>query len=425
MNPVLPLLNLSLISWVAWRVYQKQPLDRKFIYWPALSVKILAGIALGLLYFYHYRSGDTISYWQDGVTLANYFYGSPAAGLSFLSDETSVPVILNGLEQQTPRSLFFVKISGVLAIISGENYWMMATWLSVISFAAAWHLVIRVATLLPDLRKAAVIAVLFFPSVVFWSSGLIKESLGLASLYVLAAGGLGVIYRRRLSLTEVAWMVVALWFGWNLKYYWIGILVPVLVPLLVVQGIVALRPAWARFDWLVWVVLFAGFLIIATNLHPNFYASRFLEVIYHNNLDFTRLSDPPRLVQYLDLEDSPGSVLRNAPAALIAGLFRPFVWESFNGLSLAASLENLVLLVLVLQALPSLRRLPRSSSRVLMISMIVYVVLLVCFLALSTPNFGTLSRYRIGALPALVILCLNPFTALGRRLAQTKGLGEG
>ena len=425
MNLVLPLLNLSLISWIAWRVYQKQPLDRKFIYWPALSAKVLAGIALGMLYFYHYRSGDTISYWQDGVTLAGYFYDSPADGLSFLWDEASVPAILNGLQQQTPRSLFFVKISGLVAMISGANYWMMATWLSVISFAAAWYLVTRVATCLPDFRKAAVIAVLFFPSVVFWSSGLIKESLGLASLFVLAAGGLGVIYRRKLSLTEAALMVIALWVGWNLKYYWIGIFVPVLAPLLMVRGIVALRPDWKRFDWLVWVILFAGFLIIATNLHPNFYASRFLEVIYHNNLDFTRLSEPPRLVQYLDLEDSPGSILRNTPAALIAGLFRPFVWESFNALSLLASLENLALLVLVLQALPSLRVLPRSASRVLVISMIVYVVLLVSFLALSTPNFGTLSRYRIGALPALVILCLNPITVLGRRLAPTSGLGEG
>lgn len=425
MNLVLPLLNLSLISWITWRVYQKQPLDCKFIFWPALSVKVLAGIALGMLYFYHYRSGDTISYWQDGVAIANYFYDSPAAGLSFLWDETTAPAILSELQQQTPRSLFFVKVSGLLAIISGANYWMMATWLSVASFAAAWHLVIRVATLLPDLRKAAVIAVLFFPSVVFWSSGLIKESLGLASLYVLAAGGLGVIYRRKLSFMEAAVIVMALWVGWNLKYYWIGIFVPVLVPLLMVRPIVALRPAWTRFDWLVWLVLFAVFLIIATNLHPNFYASRFLEVIYHNNLDFTRLSEPPRLVQYLDLEDSPGSVLRNTPAALIAGLFRPFVWESFNGLSLLASLENLVLLVLVVQALPSLRRLPGSTSRVLVMSMIVYVVLLVSFLALSTPNFGTLSRYRIGALPALVILCLNPFTVLGRRLALTRGLGEG
>jgi hypothetical protein len=53
--------------------------------------------------------------------------------------------------------------------------------------------------------------------------------------------------------------------------------------------------------------------------------------------------------------------------------------------------------------------------------MLVYVVVLVSFLALSTPNFGTLSRYRIGALPALVILCLNPLTPMGRRLVQWFG----
>jgi hypothetical protein len=37
-------------------------------------------------------------------------------------------------------------------------------------------------------------------------------------------------------------------------------------------------------------------------------------------------------------------------------------------------------------------------------SVVLYVVALCVFLALSTPNFGTLSRYRISFLPLLFLL---------------------
>lgn len=176
----------------------------------------------------------------------------------------------------------------------------------------------------------------------------------------------------------------------------------------------------ARYDAMLWILLFVLALVAATNTHPNFYASRFMEVIYQNNLEFTRLSEPPRIVQYFNLEPSIASLLMNAPAAWIAGLFRPFAWEAFNTLSLLAGLENLLLLVLVLLALPSLRRMFGTEQRMLILAALVFVFLLTTFLALSTPNFGTLSRYKIAAVPILVFLCLNPDTIVGRWLGRKK-----
>jgi hypothetical protein len=43
-----------------------------------------------------------------------------------------------------------------------------------------------------------------------------------------------------------------------------------------------------------------------------------------------------------------------------------------------------------------------------------YVVFLCVFLALSTPNFGTLSRYRIGFTPFLWLLLLGGSGILSR-----------
>jgi hypothetical protein len=423
MSLLLMLVNSCLMIWLARIMHRRQSTTAGRVFWIALSVKMITGISLGLLYFNHYGAGDTISFWQDGKQLSYLLRESPAQVLSFYWDESSAPDITRELQQQKPRSVFFVKIAGVLALISGGNYWIMASWLSLVSFAGTWFLYGRIVRLFPDAKSAAGVALLFVPSVVFWSSGLIKESLGLAALAVLVSGVLSIAGGERVPKTEWLLIGVSLWMGWHLKYYWIGIFLPAAIPVMMATALSRRFPGLTKYDGMLWLGIFVVCLMLATNTHPNFYTSRFLEVIYNNNLEFTRMSLPPRIVQYVNLEPEMASMVMNAPAALLAGLFRPFVWEAFNTLSWVAAIENLVILFLVVQALVSIREVFRSPVRVLFFSTITYVVLLSTFLALSTPNFGTLSRYRIGALPFLVMLCLLPATPVGKWLAARRWFG--
>lgn len=389
----------------------------------ALGLKLLAGVGLGLLYFNHYGSGDTIAYWRDGVRIADLFRADPLRSLSFFWDDANMPEFMQSLQHQAPRSLFFSKLCGIAALMTLDNYWAMASLMSILSFLGAWFLFRELEATWPSERNSIIISFLFFPSVVFWSSGLIKESVGLAALYVLIGLGLSANRGCTYGWKSIPISLAVLWIGWNLKYYWLGIFLPVAIPTLLVMIASRWKPTLRRYDLLLWTLLFGLLMVAATHSHPNFYTSRFLEVICENNLEFTRLSDPPRLVQYLNLEPTVASILLNAPAALIAGLFRPFVWETFNTLSLLASLENLVLLLLVIQALPALRSVFASPNRIFVLSALVYVLLLTTFLALSTPNFGTLSRYRIGAVPILVFLCLTSATPVGRWLGRRRWFG--
>ncbi len=420
MDLVVLFLDILFIMWFTVWLYRMQPAGVKFYFWPAFGLKVCAGVAVGALYFFHYGSGDIISYWQDGVNISALARSSPAEAVGFFWDESETPDFVATLQQQGPRSLFFSKICGLFALATAGNYWMMSALASIVSFLGAWFLFSRTSEFLPSHQRAAAIAFLVFPSVVFWSSGLIKESLGLAALYFLMAVCLSVIYHRAPSPLEWVLTVLSLWIGWNLKYYWMGIFLPVAIPTVLTVIAKRLRPALARYDLVLWSGLFLFFLLVATSIHPNFYPSRFLEVIYHNNLEFTRLSDPPRIVQYFNLEPSLGSMVMNAPAAWIAGLFRPFVWESFNLLSTLAGIENGVLLVLVVMALPSLRGFWSSPYRLPVLAALVFVLLLTGFLALATPNFGTLSRYKIGAVPFLAFLCMSSNQTIARWLGEKK-----
>jgi hypothetical protein len=137
---------------------------------------------------------------------------------------------------------------------------------------------------------------------------------------------------------------------------------------------------------------------------------------------FAELSKPGDAILYEGLRAEATSVLRYAPKALFSGLFRPFVWEAGNFFQLAAGLENAVLLVLLLTSWPQWRNAVRSPQRILIFSAIVYCTLLCIFLALSTPNFGTLARYKVGFLPFFVLLTAagNPFLSRVKSFLQRR-----
>jgi hypothetical protein len=98
------------------------------------------------------------------------------------------------------------------------------------------------------------------------------------------------------------------------------------------------------------------------------------------------------------------SVIINLPWALVSGIFRPFIGEGQGMLGLAASIENLFVLILFISFLWRFKIHSHRPISILVLAGISYCVVLCIFLALSTPNLGTLSRYRVGFLPFLIFM---------------------
>jgi hypothetical protein len=152
------------------------------------------------------------------------------------------------------------------------------------------------------------------------------------------------------------------------------------------------------------VGLFIGISLILSFAHPNFHLSRILEVVVTNHNDFVKISHGNNLIHFNRLEPTWMSMIINSPWAMISGLFRPFPGEGQGVLEFAASVENLFLLLLVVSAVIKFRKMFVPPWPVIALAALSYCVVLCVFLALSSPNLGTLSRYRIGFLPFFVFL---------------------
>ncbi len=393
-------INVIAILGFAFLMERKQGSAVRSFFWPAFAIKLLAGIGLGWVYQRYYLTGDTFVFFDQANVQAHVFKSRAGAYLDFLWRDPPIDIEWKG----AARSVFFVKMVSIFAIVADGNYWITSLWFSFVSFLASFYLFKLVARYFEGATAAASLAFLFFPSVVFWGSGVIKESIGLAALMVLSGVYLKVMMKRVPGLAEIGLATIGLWVVWNLKYYWMAVFLPVVCTSLAVQAVSSRLAIPSRLKVSGWTILFFILCLGVSLLHPNFYPERILQVVIENNQAFAAHSDPDDLIHYGILEPTWESVIVHAPWALVSGLFRPFLWEADSLLKFAVALENGLILVLCLSSFGRIGDFLRSQNRVITLSVMVYVFLLCVFLALSTPNLGSLARYKVGFLPFLVFL---------------------
>lgn len=416
MNLVYSVFHIGLIFGLSFLLWKRQDRLMKQIFWPALASKLIAGLCLGALYQWYYATGDTFVYFADASQLAALGRRDFPAYLEALFLNSHLESV--ALSLAVPRALFLSKIASVFNLLSGDQYWLTGFYFSFISFVGAWHLVRTVVAHIRRVRAAAVIAFLFLPSVVFWTSGLLKESLAMAALFFLTALFLKAWFGERPHAWEYVLAGVSFLVLWNLKYYYVAVFVPVCVASLCYKLLLRRRFQTKRtMAVLVWLALFAIPAIAITFLHPNFNIDRIAAVMVSNNALYNSLSAPEDVVHFHALEASPIAIALNAPVALFSGLFRPLPWEARGLTAQMAAVENALLLILFVAALCRFRAAWSSPHRLLVFSVVVYVVVLCVFLTISAPNFGTLSRYRVGYLACFVfvILCDNPLLQSAQR----------
>ncbi|MBC7388891.1 MAG: hypothetical protein H7329_06760 [Opitutaceae bacterium] len=330
------------------------------------------------------------------------------------------------------NTFFLVKVLAFLNLASLDENWLNALYLAVFSFVGCWCLAQSLRRAFPHTPSAAVIvAFVAWPSVVLWATGISKEAVllgsgaGLLAIFIeffYWVPTLGTTRNVRWWLVMSGVLLALLHF--NIRYFFalplLGVLVGLgFVRLLQQMGLAQRR--WAQL-WAFGAVLSAG-VWLGTALGPAFGLNKLTNQVvrvYDHHVGTS--ADKPHFA-YPDLQPTGKSLLRHAPLAAANALTRPWLGESRQLLYLAAGFENLVLLALSSLAIWAIWR-GRAGKLPfgLVLALGVHCLALAVLLGLTTPNLGSLHRYRTGLLPYLLLLLLqNDYAAAGlRRL----GLGD-
>ena len=393
------IVNLLLLFFFVWWYWKREISSIRNFYWPALLLKVACGLLLGLLYTYYYSANDTFYFFDAAIVLSNKAHTNIFEYLMTLIEPD--PGYFSG----EARSLFFIKVVSVVALLTYGNYWIASIYFSLLTFYSAWYLTKVIVTNQPAIKLAAVVSFLFFPSAVFWSSGIIKESLAMASLFFLSAIVFNIWCNQRVRPLLYLLGILAIAVTWNLKYYYIGLFLPIVTGALIVKWISNTFKFQSFFRE---IILFGFFLLVGIGaisfIHPNFNMLVIAEVVVANNKAFVELSSPDDVIHFVNLQANAASLILNAPWAFISGIYRPFVLEATSVIKVVASIENLFLLALTVVPIVRWRKLENSNFRILFLAALLYCIVLCIFLAMSSPNFGTLARYKVGFLSFFVLL---------------------
>ncbi|MBU4220131.1 MAG: hypothetical protein KKA10_00650 [Euryarchaeota archaeon] len=240
-----------------------------------------------------------------------------------------------------------------------------------------------------------------FPSILFWASILGKEPIILLgiSLYVYGVVGWSRLKRLRyLLVIALGIIVVALIRTW---------LVPILLAPLVIFVLDGMQGKVSKVTLI--AIVFVAFLL-SFSLFMNMFGLKTTEDLVATTNRLSRGWAIGGSAQEVPEFTSIGSMVAFVPLGAFTALFRPLPGDLINPFGILASLENLVLLVMLLLAVKRMRWSDLKEPIVLWAILLV-IIWAIVYGFISYQNLGTAVRYRLQILPVLLGILLY----LGRR----------
>ncbi|SFP81077.1 hypothetical protein [Hymenobacter arizonensis] len=384
-----------------------------------LALRVVVGVArswvpkLDAQFMTYLSTQVTARLWSGPAEAASLLFGSVNVFRITHADGTGYDAVYQGLS----NTWYLIKILALLNLASLETSWLNGLYLSLFAFVGCWQLVRKLAQVLPHtLPGAGVVAFLLWPSVWFWTTGISKEAALLGSGAWLTAQVLDLLYGdvagRRQGWHWLGWGLLTAglaYFHFKMRYFFA-------VPLLGVLAGVALgywlqQLGLARYRWVQAGVMAAVLglgIWLAPQLSTGFSANKFTnQVIKVYTFEVEHSVGKPHF-EYPDLRPTLESMMAHAPLAVANVLTRPWLGESRQPTYIAAGLENAAILSLLVLAVVALARgrgghLPFALG----LGLVVFCLILAFLMGLTTPNLGSLNRYRSELVPFLLFLLLQ------------------
>jgi hypothetical protein len=411
-TPVYLLLLYALAYWIRPKVTNR---DTRKYFIPGLTVKFIGAIALGLVYQFYYEGGDTFTYFHLGsrwiweAFLVNPLY---AFQLIFTVGNEHLPELFqfssNIYTYGDAASYFVVRVAGLLDLFTGHSYLATALGFATLSFVGVWAMYATFCRFYPSLNNYFAYAILFIPSLFFWGSGLMKDTLTLGALGLFFYGITHLLVFRKSILVSTFFTLIGFFVLYLVKIYIIICFVPALVFWLFVYYQAQIKSVTLKIliapALLTLAVLGAGYATLLVS--EDHYRYSLEEVAYTAEQTakwnyFVSERDQGSGYTLGDFDFSAAGLLRKAPLAVITTMFRPFLWEVRNPVMLLAALENLVFIVLFGRGIFRLFGSGSNESEKLLILCFSFSILFSLAIGITTYNFGSLVRYKIPMLPFL------------------------
>ncbi|HSH78814.1 MAG TPA: hypothetical protein VLA19_09825 [Herpetosiphonaceae bacterium] len=371
-----------------------------------LAVKLVTSLAYNIYIVYIYGGGDTLLYHQEGIQYAGMLRAGLSGGLGlYLS---TCPFFTLACSSTARLSNF----TGLVHLLTFDSFTATTFVFAALGFWGQYLLyktfVLHYPT--PGIRAWWRIGILFFPTLTFWSAGILKDTLGIWGLGIALWGSYKLIQRstmKNLFLTGLGLYIVLLF-----RIQIVPVLLIALAPYFLTGARsvgASNRPSLRRIGAQPLFQLFVLLLSVATiwmvgRIQPSYSFARLPVTLVTQSSVYETIEGVT--TRPIITDPSWHSLVRAAPRAVFVALYRPLIGEGNGPAGLLAGVENTLLLLFSLRAVVLLVKypsaLPRAWRSPLFLTCLVFVLVFGIAVAASTPNLGTISRYRIPLIPFLI-----------------------
>jgi hypothetical protein len=415
-TPIIIFLVYAGAYWIRPRVTDS--VNRKYFI-PALTVRIIGALAVGFLYQFYYDGGDTFNFHTHGSRIVwEAFMDNAEKGIKLLFSNgnhigDTFSYSSNILFYGDSSSFQIVRIASIFDLITFSTYSATSVLFAVVSFVGMWLFFLTFYKISPHLHFPIAVASLFIPSVVFWGSGIFKDTITLAALGLVTYTFHHLLVERKFTFKGIVLLLFGLVMIFSIKKYVLLSFLPALLIWFFASNLFRIKSTILRtllipmtMVSVFWLGYFAVLKVGEDD--PRYKLSQLSQTVKITAYDIrygwgARLGEGSGYTLG-ELDGTWQSMIKLAPRAINVSLFRPYFWEASNPLMLFSAFEGFILFIITVFVLIRGRnKLLRHLVKPEIIFCLTFAIIFAFAVGVSTFNFGTLSRYKIPMMPFFLI----------------------
>lgn len=385
----------------------------------AFWIKVFSCFVYSLFVLYISRGDTSALYFPEGYNFYRLILKDPSnvsllwsSAADFNEELLSSPDALGYLKDDS--NYMVTVITAAICFLTAGKYMAVNLFFSMMSFTGVWRLYLFFHKQFPQLHKQIAIAILYLPTFIFWSSGILKDPLCVGALGWLTYALYSSFYIRKESLIKNVFIVmVSGYLLYVLKVYILVSYLPAFSLFLILKNVTLIKNKLVKALMIITFLIGSAlsFVKIASSLQlalGGFASEGLTQSIaqYQANYGNQELMGGSYFSLGVEFDGSASSLLRIAPAAITATLFRPYLWESKKISTLLSSIESLMLMLFTIYTLGKVgikNFCITIVNKPIVLYCFIFSIIFALFVGATTLNFGSLVRYKIPSIPFYIL----------------------
>lgn len=417
---ILPLLYLPVIIILSILYKQtKKNIDYyKYFHW-GIMARMLGAIAFALIYLFYYGGGDTMTYYDSGKVLGQVLFDKPFAYVDImlkgLNNDNLYDLLSNGrycqyLEDR--HSYTVARFVSPFIILSMGSYIGSSILISIFCFLSSWKLYQVFCFYYPKLYKQLAIAILFMPSVCFWGSGILKDSITISCTCLITYSIFKIFLQKEFKMKYFFLLIISVYLLVEIKPYIFIVILPGSLIWIFYNPIRRIKNGLIK---LLIGPIILGFGLLIGALVLSLFSDSFGQ---YSSLDKVLVKaiithdDLTNKEHYGDnfydigiIDGTMTGLINKFPISLAFGLFGPFLWNVRNIVMFLSALENTFLLLLtarIIFSISPIKLFKLIGEEPIVMFALSFSIFFGFSVGLTSTNFGALVRYKIPLIPFYV-----------------------